>query len=134
MISRYKFVSGAEEKVIRAFEAPVNFVENFRRICGISSNDSPEVKAPKGASVPSLGLSNKAVYSSNNVNDVKVNSKDPYPEESHFTAVELNGCSFYCFFCFGGMLIKYVFRAANRRNTFAKHIMARNTKIVWSWL
>lgn len=95
MLSRYKFASGAEEKVIRVFEAPANFVENFRRICGIGSEGNLEMKAPKGASVPSLGLSNKAVYSNNNVNDFKTNSKDPYPEESHFTAVELNGCSFF---------------------------------------
>lgn len=133
MISRYKFVSGAEEKVIRAFEAPVNFVENFRRICGIKIDDGEEVKAPKGASVPSLGLSNKAVYSSNNVNDVKVNSKDPYPEESHFTAVELNGNNFYLFF-YREMLKKCIFRTTNRRNSFAEHFMARDTKTVWSWI
>lgn len=91
VISRYKFVSGAEEKVIRAFEAPANFVENFNRICGITSNVNLETRAPKGASVPSLGLSNKAVYSNNTIRDVKTNNKDPYPEESHFTAIELNG-------------------------------------------
>lgn len=91
MISRYKYASGAEEKVIRVFEAPTNFVENFKRICGVDVGDNEEIKVPKGASVPSLGLSNKAVYKSNNVNDVKTNNKDPYPEESHFTAVELNG-------------------------------------------
>lgn len=91
MISRYKFVSGAEEKVIRVFEAPANFVANFGRICGINNSNNFEIEAPKGASVPSLGLSNKAVYSSNNSNQVKTNNKDPYPEESHFTAVELDG-------------------------------------------
>lgn len=94
MISRYKFASGAEEKVIRAFEAPGNFIDNFGRICGIKSNDNLEIQTPKGASVPSLGLSNKAVYSSSSISNTTNNSKDPYPEESHFTAVELNGTYF----------------------------------------
>ena len=34
MINRYKFASGADEKVIRAFEAPRNFIENFCSLCG----------------------------------------------------------------------------------------------------
>ena len=34
MINRYKFASGADEKVIRAFEAPINFIENFCSLCG----------------------------------------------------------------------------------------------------
>ncbi|KAK6619878.1 hypothetical protein RUM44_006278 [Polyplax serrata] len=64
MLSQYKFASGAEEKVIRAFTAPNNFVENFKRICDIKV-DSKEVKAerlPQGASIPALGLSNKPVF------------------------------------------------------------------------
>lgn len=47
--------------------------------------------APRGASVPSLGLSNKAVYENSNENGIVKNSKDPYPEESHFVATELTG-------------------------------------------
>ena len=38
VLSRYRFASGAEEKVIRAFQAPVNFVNNFHRICKIQSD------------------------------------------------------------------------------------------------
>lgn len=34
VINRYKFASGADEKVIRAFEAPRNFIENFCSLCG----------------------------------------------------------------------------------------------------
>ena len=34
MINRYKFASGADEKVIRAFEAPRNFIKNFCSLCG----------------------------------------------------------------------------------------------------
>lgn len=73
VLGRYKFASGAEEKVIRVFQAPVNFVRNFRNLCNITSDpDGDEILrcAPVGASLPSLGLSNKAVQknSSDNVN------------------------------------------------------------------
>lgn len=45
-----------------------------------------------GASVPSLGLSNKAVYECDNAAQARRKSdKDPYPEESHFTAMKLCG-------------------------------------------
>lgn len=47
---------------------------------------------PKGAAVPSLGLSNKAIYESDNLAQATPRSKkEPYPEESYFTAVELYG-------------------------------------------
>ncbi|NXA55689.1 ELP2 protein, partial [Nothocercus julius] len=65
MIGRFQFVSGADEKVLRVFCAPRNFIENFSNITGIpvgklhyhQSSDLPE-----GAIVPALGLSNKAVF------------------------------------------------------------------------
>uniref|UniRef100_A0A663LMV6 Elongator complex protein 2 n=1 Tax=Athene cunicularia TaxID=194338 RepID=A0A663LMV6_ATHCN len=59
MIGRFQFVSGADEKVLRVFRAPKNFIENFSNITGIpQSSDLPE-----GATVPALGLSNKALIS-----------------------------------------------------------------------
>lgn len=33
MVNKYKFASGAEEKVIRMFDAPKKFLENFTNIC-----------------------------------------------------------------------------------------------------
>jgi len=42
VLSRYRFASGAEEKVVRAFQAPYNFVENFRHICKIESDKDIE--------------------------------------------------------------------------------------------
>jgi elongator complex protein 2 len=33
MINRYKFTSGADEKVVRVFEATRNFIENFCTLC-----------------------------------------------------------------------------------------------------
>ncbi|XP_073486934.1 elongator complex protein 2 [Aquarana catesbeiana] len=65
MIGRFQFVSGADEKVLRVFAAPRNFIENFSQI----SNNSVEnllanenTNLPEGATVPALGLSNKAVF------------------------------------------------------------------------
>ncbi|NWX04751.1 ELP2 protein, partial [Caloenas nicobarica] len=65
MISRFQFVSGADEKVLRVFCAPKNFIENFSNITGIPmeklcSHQSSDL--PEGATVPALGLSNKAVF------------------------------------------------------------------------
>ncbi|CAG9826810.1 unnamed protein product [Diabrotica balteata] len=98
IISRYLFASAAEEKVTRIFEAPTNFIENLRRICPITEDkegdeiikSSDKKEGPKGASVPSLGLSNKAVYTNDNFEQtLPVDKKNPYPEESQFTATEL---------------------------------------------
>ncbi|KAJ7991784.1 hypothetical protein DPEC_G00287460 [Dallia pectoralis] len=66
MVGRFQFVSGADEKVLRVFRAPRNFVENFAQISGtpleslLASGDA--VDLPEGASTPALGLSNKAVF------------------------------------------------------------------------
>ncbi|KAL1773587.1 elongator complex protein 2 [Sigmodon hispidus] len=65
MIDRFRFVSGADEKVLRVFSAPRNFVENFSFISGQSLDhmlciEDPDL--PEGASVPALGLSNKAIF------------------------------------------------------------------------
>ncbi|CAG9817395.1 unnamed protein product [Phaedon cochleariae] len=96
VISKYKFVSAAEEKVIRIFEAPKNFVENFERICGLDNHGegfsitNTSHFGPKGASVPSLGLSNKAVYTDDNIDQAtSMDKKNPYPEESHFQATDM---------------------------------------------
>uniref|UniRef100_A0A8C3WTD1 Elongator complex protein 2 n=1 Tax=Catagonus wagneri TaxID=51154 RepID=A0A8C3WTD1_9CETA len=65
LINRFQFVSGADEKVLRVFSAPRNFVENFCVITGQSLSrvlGNQEGNLPEGATVPALGLSNKAVF------------------------------------------------------------------------
>ncbi|XP_044755225.1 probable elongator complex protein 2 [Coccinella septempunctata] len=94
VFTKYQYASASEEKVIRTFSAPQNFIENYKRICKVEEDDE-DIKSEtsggaKGASVPSLGLSNKAVYSADNSEQSLVrNSKEMYPEESHFSATEL---------------------------------------------
>jgi len=63
------FASGAEEKVIRVFLAPLPFVQSAQGIAGIASSIEPESVSDSGflikralkAHIPELGLSNKAV-------------------------------------------------------------------------
>lgn len=85
VLSQFKFASAAEEKIVRTFQAPGNFVENFRNLVKADSeSEGDEILKThqKGASVPSLGLSNKAVYEDEidtaNVDEKKF--KDEYPE------------------------------------------------------
>ncbi|KAJ3556851.1 hypothetical protein NP233_g11887 [Leucocoprinus birnbaumii] len=55
-----KFVSIADEKVARVFEAPRNFVQ-LAKTLDVAYFSESEINRPAGASVPPLGLSNKAV-------------------------------------------------------------------------
>lgn len=79
ILSRYKFASGADEKIIRTFTAPNNFIENFRKICNVNDNENCNLGL-QGAAVPSLGLSNKAVYAFNNLQRHSTNSANSYLE------------------------------------------------------
>ncbi|XP_022307408.1 elongator complex protein 2-like isoform X1 [Crassostrea virginica] len=95
MINRYKFASGADEKVIRAFEAPRNFIENFCSLCGKDLKSELQKEEaqnrPEGASVPALGLSNKAVFSGERISDnreLQPHPNDQYPEV-YFTPMTL---------------------------------------------
>ncbi|XP_052737430.1 elongator complex protein 2 isoform X2 [Bicyclus anynana] len=90
LVSPAAFVSAAEEKVLRVFAAPHNFIHNFNNITG-ETLVGDDAKGPEGASVPSLGLSNKAVFSdadTSNAGDdndgyfVPVNLHEPPTEET----------------------------------------------------
>ncbi|CAI9721363.1 complex 2-like [Octopus vulgaris] len=95
VLHRYKFVSGADEKVLRVFNAPKNFIENF---CNISKLDievelkNKEISSvPQGASVPALGLSNKAVYCNEKTaeEEIEAHPNEQYPEV-YFSPVTLH--------------------------------------------
>nr|XP_002128650.1 elongator complex protein 2 [Ciona intestinalis] len=60
MMHSLKFVSGADEKVLRVFEAPKNYLENLKSLTGFELIKT-DMNHPEGATVPALGLSNKAV-------------------------------------------------------------------------
>lgn len=63
MLGRYKYASGAQEKVGRVFSAPRSFYESLTHISNTVTRNEDEMHAlPLGATVPVLGLSNKAVY------------------------------------------------------------------------
>lgn len=95
-LGKYSFASGADEKLVRVFKAPKNFINNFCQICGHDLNkeiNKDECKSlPEGANVPALGLSNKAVFK-NDIDTQDEEEKDDarpgqYPE-NYFTPTEL---------------------------------------------
>lgn len=63
-ISSTKFVSAADEKVLRVYEATNSFVNSFEKITGIKIETNNH-KLADFATVPTLGLSNFAVNDSN---------------------------------------------------------------------
>ncbi|XP_050074218.1 elongator complex protein 2 [Anopheles maculipalpis] len=91
LLSRYRLASAAEEKIVRIFQAPSNFVQNFRALCGVANDpegDAVLKSNPMGASVPSLGLSNKAVFEVEQAEADTRHIKDMYPEH-YFTPIAL---------------------------------------------
>ncbi|XP_041932594.1 elongator complex protein 2 isoform X1 [Alosa sapidissima] len=98
-VGRFQFVTGADEKVLRVFRAPRNFVENFANISATSldqllaSNDT--IDLPEGASTPALGLSNKAVFQGDLISqtgkqgDGDYNSVSDQYKETHFQPLTL---------------------------------------------
>ncbi|KAM5535687.1 hypothetical protein V8D89_010674 [Ganoderma adspersum] len=63
-----RFVSIADEKVARVFEAPREFVEVVNNL-GVARLDSGEKARPRAAAVPPLGLSNKALIDASAIAD-----------------------------------------------------------------
>lgn len=61
ILSTTKFVSGGEEKILRVFEMTNSIGSLLERFCGIGTDLTSE-QLPKAASLPVLGLSNKADY------------------------------------------------------------------------
>ena len=118
-----RIVSGADEKILRIFDAPKNFLENFARITKINVDEDIQVcisislplkntviflivqraqSLPEGANVPALGLSNKAIFDSeeNQTAAATTAAIDDNPmtvdglyKEGFFKAIVLNGKS-----------------------------------------
>ncbi|CAG8548001.1 9078_t:CDS:10 [Acaulospora morrowiae] len=63
-INQWQYVSGADEKILRVFDAPKNFVQSLAKITGQHSILGELESRPVGANLPPLGLSNKAISSS----------------------------------------------------------------------
>ncbi|GBM59661.1 Elongator complex protein 2 [Araneus ventricosus] len=87
MLDRFKFVSAGDEKVLRVFEAPRSFAENLANLTKLNVSSYLKGAMPEGASVPSLGLSNKAVFSediikaaSTEETEITKHPKDRYPD------------------------------------------------------
>eukprot|EP00002_Diphylleia_rotans_P020562 TRINITY_DN3989_c0_g1_i2.p1 TRINITY_DN3989_c0_g1~~TRINITY_DN3989_c0_g1_i2.p1 ORF type:complete len:792 (-),score=139.94 TRINITY_DN3989_c0_g1_i2:378-2753(-) len=58
----FQYVSGADEKVLRAFYAPKTFQQSLLQISKVTAPDNADL--PIGAIVPPLGLSNKPIFES----------------------------------------------------------------------
>lgn len=58
-ISDSKFVSGADEKLLRVFDEPKGVADMMSKLCNIQSKDTTDL--PDAANIPVLGLSNKAI-------------------------------------------------------------------------
>ncbi|XP_071803184.1 elongator complex protein 2-like [Asterias amurensis] len=98
LVDRYRLASGADEKVLRIFDAPRNFVENFGRIAGVdvteALQDRKNSDVPEGASVPALGLSNKAVFqgeSGKAASEREISHPSELYTEIYFNPLELAG-------------------------------------------
>lgn len=77
-ITSTRFVSAGDEKVIRIFDMPKNFFEMVNRVCDrkIDINKLEEVKLPETASLPVLGLSNKAELDNKNEEEGQKNDEE----------------------------------------------------------
>ncbi|KAI8898291.1 WD40-repeat-containing domain protein [Globomyces pollinis-pini] len=60
--NKYQYVSGADEKVVRVFDAPKTFAQTLQSLTTIPESEDIINERPIGANLPALGLSNKAVF------------------------------------------------------------------------
>ncbi|KAG6820095.1 hypothetical protein H0H93_005407 [Arthromyces matolae] len=79
-VNPLRFVSIADEKVARIFEAPRNFVDLSEELAVAKFAES-EHDRPLGANVPPLGLSNKAVENSQSANLLETRGRRPFEGE-----------------------------------------------------
>jgi elongator complex protein 2 len=60
-ISDTKFVSGADEKLLRVFDEPKGVAGILSKLCGVDTSATTTADLPDAANIPVLGLSNKAI-------------------------------------------------------------------------
>ncbi|BGP16559.1 Elongator subunit elp2 [Rhodosporidiobolus nylandii] len=76
--NRLQFVSGADEKVVRVFDAPGVFLDSLKRIAGVDASPADGKERPMAANVPPLGLSNRAVATADDAAQLAPASSDPF--------------------------------------------------------
>lgn len=79
-VNPLKFVSIADEKVARVFEAPLSFVDSLENL-HVARFSEEEHNRPIAANLPPLGLSNKAVAGSVSEGSVVDSSRRPFEGE-----------------------------------------------------
>uniref|UniRef100_A0A0K3CCY1 Elongator complex protein 2 n=1 Tax=Rhodotorula toruloides TaxID=5286 RepID=A0A0K3CCY1_RHOTO len=75
---RLQFVSGADEKIVRVFDAPRLWLRTLKTLSGLDLGDEEE--RPMAANVPPLGLSNRAIASPAEAEKLAPASSDPFEE------------------------------------------------------
>ncbi|XP_076167663.1 elongator complex protein 2 [Ptiloglossa arizonensis] len=83
MLTPYMFASGAEEKVVRIFTAPITFKNYLMKIAIV---DDFQNTIADSASVPALGLTNKAIFNDNI--KVKEAISDDFKNEDYIPPTE----------------------------------------------
>ncbi|KAI8845519.1 WD40-repeat-containing domain protein [Chytridium lagenaria] len=87
---KFAFVSGADEKVLRVFEAPKVFTSVYKNLSAPESiSDSDDLKITV-ASLPALGLSNKAVSHLGGLVEVRIDSPLSSSSDATFVVPETN--------------------------------------------
>ncbi|GAA5820497.1 hypothetical protein JCM11251_003017 [Rhodosporidiobolus azoricus] len=77
--NRLQFVSGADEKIVRVFDAPGIFLQSLQKLCGIDFGEAEKRKErPMAANVPPLGLSNRAIATADDAANLAPASNDPF--------------------------------------------------------
>lgn len=74
-VTPQRFVSGADEKLLRVFDEPKNVSGMLQRLCGIEADAHNDL--PDAASMPVLGLSNKAADPPSLPNGHEDGERDP---------------------------------------------------------
>lgn len=81
-ISDTQFISGADEKLLRVFDEPDGVADILHNLCNIAKPTNTSL--PDAANIPVLGLSNKAVSSTNDADAVATDENDAAPVPKSF--------------------------------------------------